>query len=288
MKTKLFLFAAVVLALLAGSFAYADNIYVSFNNGTIEKLDSSGNKSTFASGLGEDPGAGSGLAFDSSGNLYASNKANGTIEKFDSSGNRTTFVSGLAGMGLAFDSGNIYVADWSNVKKFGLSGNLLQTFTSPAGAWGHCFVDVAIDSSGYLYVPGENDYAITKFTPDGNYSNFANIDYPSGIACDNQDNIYVSGYITGTITKFDSNGNRSTFVSGLSSPTGLAFDSSGNLYIANHWGYTIEKVDPSGNRSTFADYTSLQILPCFIAVQPIPEPATFLLLGFGIVVLRRK
>ena len=41
-----------------------------------------------------------GLAFDSSGNLYAANLTGvigGTIDKFDSSGNRSIFASGLDG-----------------------------------------------------------------------------------------------------------------------------------------------------------------------------------------------
>jgi sugar lactone lactonase YvrE len=91
-------------------------------NGTIKKFDSDGNGSTFASGIYQ-PG---GLAFDSSGYLYASNDT-GTIDKFDSSGNKSTFASGLNyPVSLAFDSsGNLYATNWvsETIMKFDSSGN---------------------------------------------------------------------------------------------------------------------------------------------------------------------
>jgi DNA-binding beta-propeller fold protein YncE len=96
------------------------------------------------------------------------------------------------------------------------------------------------------------------------------------------DYIYVSCY--GTIEKFDSSGNRSTFASGLYS-MGLAFDSSGNLYAAEYDYGTIEKFDSSGNRSIFASGLNS---PMFVAVQPIPEPATAIIMALGAVMLKRR
>jgi len=70
-------------------------LYVAnFFEGTITKFDLNGNKSIFASGL-DSP---SGLAFDSSGNLYGANlSSSGTIVKIDPSGNKSIFASGLNG-----------------------------------------------------------------------------------------------------------------------------------------------------------------------------------------------
>jgi len=46
------LFTVTTLVFLASAIAHADYIYVScYGNGTIEKFDSSGNRSVFASGL---------------------------------------------------------------------------------------------------------------------------------------------------------------------------------------------------------------------------------------------
>ena len=101
--------------------------------GTIDKFDSSGNGTIFASGLGACVGVD--LAFDKSGNLYASElyNGNGAIEKFDSSGNGAIFASGLSvPVGLAFDSsGNLYAAEIfdGTIGKFDSSGNR-STFAS--------------------------------------------------------------------------------------------------------------------------------------------------------------
>jgi DNA-binding beta-propeller fold protein YncE len=77
------------------------------------------------------------MAFDSSGNLYASNYAVNTISKFDPSGGfLTQIMSNLTSpKGLAFDSsGNLYAANSGNntISKFDASGNFL-TFWSTGG-----------------------------------------------------------------------------------------------------------------------------------------------------------
>jgi hypothetical protein len=200
MKKLITICVAAVLVLLTSVIAHADYIYVSCY-GTIEKFDSSGNRSTFASGLYS-----RGLAFDSSGNLYAADNGINTIDKFDSSGNRSTFAS------------------------------------------------------------------------------FSTMDGGIGLAFDSSGNLYATDYGYGTIEKFDSSGNRSTFASGLYS-MGLAFDSSGNLYAAEYDYGTIEKFDSSGNRSIFASGLNS---PMFVAVQPIPEPATAIIMALGAVMLKRR
>ena len=70
-----------------------------------------------------------GLAFDSSGYLYAASWLSGTISKFDSSGNGTTFFVSRFDRptGLAFDSsGYLYAASWlsGTIEKFDSSGNM--------------------------------------------------------------------------------------------------------------------------------------------------------------------
>ena len=150
------LFAVTVLTLLASAITYADNIYVScYGNGTIDKIDSSGNKSVFASGLNKPVG----LAFDSRGNLWAAEggtggNGDGAIDKFDSTGNRSIFASGFNSLqSLAFDSsGNLYVSSYwdDTIEKFDSSGNRSIFATGlyrPEG--------LAFDSSGYLYLADE-------------------------------------------------------------------------------------------------------------------------------------
>lgn len=77
----------------------------------------------------------SGIAVDSSGNVYASD-ANGNVQKFDSSGNYISQFTGIQGTTghLAFDLlGNIYASvNFNFIKKYNTSG----TFISQWGAYG--------------------------------------------------------------------------------------------------------------------------------------------------------
>ena len=161
---------AVLLFMFAvtASFAHADNIYVSnAGNNTIEKFDSSGNGTVFASSGLDWP---RGLAFDSAGDLYVANQDNNTIEKFDSSGNGTVFASSGLDMpvGLAFDSaGNLYVASWHSdtIEKFDSSGNGTVFATASSGLAGP--EGLAFDSSGNLYVANYWSDTIEKFNANG-------------------------------------------------------------------------------------------------------------------------
>ena len=258
------LFTVTMLVLLASGLAQADDIYVSCwgnsgYDGTIEKIDSNGNRSTFASGLDYPTG----LAFDSSGNLYVANCNGGTIKKFDPSGNGTVFASGLSSpWSLVFDSGgNLCVANCGGgtIEKFDSNGNR-STFASCPTPLG-----LAFDSSGYLYVSNVNmgSETIEKYDSNGNGSTFVSGGIPDGLAFDSSGYLYVADY-SGIIKKYDSNGNWTIFASGLNIPMGIVFDSSGNLYVVDNISGTIEKFDPSGNRSTFA---SGLIYPQLIVIQ---------------------
>jgi DNA-binding beta-propeller fold protein YncE len=122
-----------------------------------------------------------GLAFDSSGNLYAANANSSTIEEFAYSGGTlnkdgTIFAGSSSGLntplGLAFDgSNNLYVANFvgNTIEEFAFNGGMLNangtTFASsglnnPAG--------LAFDSSGNLYVANNFNATIEKFSSTGN------------------------------------------------------------------------------------------------------------------------
>ena len=90
------LVAAVALLCVSSPFARAaDLLFVTLSDNTIVKYDTTGNvgatiqatQATFASTNLNSP---QGLAFDSSGNLYAANNTGNTISKFDPSGNFLT------------------------------------------------------------------------------------------------------------------------------------------------------------------------------------------------------
>ena len=243
------LFAVTMLVLLASGLALADNIYVSsYNEDNIYKFDSSGIKSTFASGL-DGP---TGLAFDSSGYLYVADyKDMGRIMKLDLSGNMSTFASGFT-----------------------------SDLDSPFG--------LAFDSSGYLYVANQGGPGtIEKFDASGNGTIFASgLHSPAGLAFDSSGNLFVTSHSSSTIEKFDASGNGTIFASGLNGPTGLAFDSSGNFYAASWKSGTIEKFDSSGNMSLFA--SGLGNPSCIATQIPEPASAILIGLGCLFARLRRR
>jgi sugar lactone lactonase YvrE len=232
------------------------NLYATFNSNSIVRYNSNGKRYLFAT-LTSSP---KGIAFDNSDNLYAATD-NGyvdTIEKFDSSGNETTFASGIDGAprSLAFNGSScFYTVDGSNILKIDMSGNV-STFASGL-------------SSNYLH----------------------------GLACDSIGNLYAAfeSKVPGnnsTIIRFDSSGNYTTFASGLYMPFGLAFDNNNNLYVTDMDSSgeigsrgIILKFDPSGNGSVFA--TGLDDSPTAIAIY-VPEPASMMILALGGLILRRK
>ena len=195
-----------------------------------------------------------GLAYDSAGNLYFSDQGNHSIRKIDTSGNITTFAgSGISGStdgqglsasfnnpyGIVFDQAdNLYIVDnlIRKIRKIDPSG-YVSTF---AGNGTASLIDgqgteasfnkptnIAIDSSGNLYVSEYGSSSIRKITPDANVTTFA-----------------------GTGSRGSNNGQGTS--ASFDRPYGLVFDSSSNLYVGDYGNHVIRKIDPSGNVTTFA------------------------------------
>jgi hypothetical protein len=66
---------------------------------------------------------------------------------------------------------------------------------------------------------------------------------------------------------------------------GLAFDSSGVLYEALASGNAIEKISSTGTLLGFLSTPGTFSSPAFIAIQQVPEPATWILVALGAVAL---
>ena len=168
------------LILFAGSASLpaVDLLYLSVNN-SIVTYDTTGNDgatiagtvATFANTNLSSP---QGLAFDSSGNLYAANASDNTISKFNSSGGYISSISGLSGPeGLAIDStGNLYAANFDNdtISKFDSTGGYVSSNSStldiPFG--------LAMDSTGNLYAANLGDNTISKYNSSGVYLSSTN------------------------------------------------------------------------------------------------------------------
>jgi sugar lactone lactonase YvrE len=187
-----------------------------------------------------------GLAIDAGSNLYVADTNNHTIRRVVPSTGIVTTVAGLAGnsgsadglgslarfnypSGVAVDSaGNLFVADTENhtIRKIAPSG-MVSTVAGLAGASGWADgtgsaarfdspSDLAVDSSGSVYVADTDNFTIRKVVPStGAVTTLAGLAGTSGSA--------------------DGSGSAVRFFH----PAGIAADSSNNLYIADTDNHTI-------------------------------------------------
>lgn len=283
-----FLFAIVGL-LATSTIAHGVVIYVADSgSNTVLKFTSPGVSSIFASGFNNPRG----LAFDQSGNLYVANGSGNTITKIQTNGSTSVFAStGLNDpRGIAFDHlGNLFVANSGNntIWKYDASGAGALFGTSAFSANGP--FGLAIDSGNNVFVAGFNE--IERFTPSGVRSVFLSgysyVNNPVGLAMDATDHLYVVNYGSASISKFALNGTGGFFASTIpnSGPTNIPYgvavnDADGKVYVSivqNNIG--IEQFTPAGSASVFA--SGGMSLPTFLAIEPVPEPGTAILLAVG-------
>ncbi len=170
-----------------------------------------------------------GIALDTSGNLYIADFLNNAIRKVTPAGVVTTPYAGFdLPYGIAADgSNNLYVAD--------TGANLIQKITASTGtvstlAASTSFSEplgIAVDSLGNIYVADTGNNIIRKITSGGTVTTLAG----NGTAG------YLDG--TGTSAEFDN-------------PSSVAVDSFGNVYVADHNNEVIREITPSGTVTTLA------------------------------------
>lgn len=223
-----------------------------------------------------------GVEIDSSGNIFVSEDSPNRIQKFDSSGNFITMLEGVYGpLSIASDqSGNIWVTkgnegmfDYVIAAKYNPPLSVQLDTIEKSGAVAR---DIALDSSGNIYITDITEDAVHKFDSDGNYvasfgstgsgdDQFSN---PLGIYIDELDNIYVVDNVNDRIQILDTSGNFIAHwgVSGINegefdNPYGIAMDSEGYLYITDLGSENrIQKFSTAGvYQDEFLDFESYPI-----------------------------
>ncbi len=190
-----------------------------------------------------------GLTLDGSGNLYIADSGNYSIRKLTPGG----IISNVAGNGYRGNSGD--------------AGQAVFAQLSAAQ-------DIALDSSGNLYIADTGNSSIREVSSTGTISTFVSptvspyIAAPVGIVADASGNLYVAdsggnkvfrvtaqGVATAVVGTGDQgysgDGGQATKAQ-LFLPRGVAVDAAGNLYIADVYNSRIRQVSSTGTISTFA------------------------------------
>jgi DNA-binding beta-propeller fold protein YncE len=217
----------------------AGNVYAanSFVGGTIEKFDTNGVGTIFASHLYPSYG----IAADAADNIYVAYDNENLIYKYAPNGSGGVFTTnGLnVPLSIAFDNlGNLFVVNSGTnpIVKIDAAGqsSVFATATDITKTFGP---GLAVDPANNVYVLGDSvGNTIVRYTPAGTPSNFGDdpgpTGNPKGMAFDSATNLYVANFLTGTIYKFDRFGNGTVFASGLNEPVAIAIRRTGSVAVA--------------------------------------------------------
>jgi sugar lactone lactonase YvrE len=193
--------------------------------------------------IGAQLGYPTGIATDSSGNLYVADQINQKVRKI-SSGIITTIAGGGTSLGdggvptsaqllqpeaVAVDgSGNVYIADTAASRIRKISNGIITTYAGTG---------------------------VQSYTGDGGPATSAAIGWPVSLAVDTLGNLYIADQFSNRVRVVSSNGTITTFAGGGSSasdgivatgaqisPVGIAVDTSNSLYIADQLNRKIRKI----------------------------------------------
>jgi trimeric autotransporter adhesin len=235
------------------------NLYVSVfsvTGSTVVRIDASGAVTTRAGSgslaYGDNGPANqarlnhpSGVAMDSSGNLYIADRDNNRIRQVSTGGAIVT----VAGTGVSGNTGDGAAA-------------IQAQLNSPSS--------VSVDSAGNLYIADTGNQRVRKVTTDGRISAATNLGLISPVYAipDSAGNVYIADAGAGKILKAASNdGVPATVLTGLVSPRGLALDQSGNLYFTDAGAARVSRLAPNGTLTSLGN--GIWSIPRGVAVDSV-------------------
>jgi DNA-binding beta-propeller fold protein YncE len=213
----------------------------------------------------------SGIATDTSGNVYTCEQLHNRISKFDPSGNFLAKWDSLGCLGLGVDAaGSVYVAErtQNRISKFDSNGALITrwgTLGTGDGQFNNPRYVAVNRSKGLVYVTDSKNYRVQVFDTNGNFqwkwgSEGADPEQFSGIGAfgiaidQSNDDVYVTNPSSLEVKKFDSFGNflfewgtLGKYLGEMRWPRGIDVDRFGSVYVADSDNERIQKFDSSGN-----------------------------------------
>lgn len=232
-------------------------------NGTVTTLAGKAGSAGAVNGLGalarfNRP---SGVAVDSSGNVYVCDRSNQCIRKISPAGEVTTFAGSLGAAGSA-------------------DGSASQArFRQPRG--------IAVDANGVIYVADTDSHTIRKILTDGTVTTLAGLslttgssdglgslarfNLPTSLCVSSDGNLFVADTSNHTIRKVTMAGEVTTFagLAGLSGnvngdrsvakfnrPSGVCITASGDLLVSDTFNQSIRRITSSGNVTTLSGATA--------------------------------
>jgi uncharacterized protein (TIGR03437 family) len=189
-----------------------------------------------------------GLATDLSGNIYIADPQGHRVRQVSRAGVIRTIggtgqpgFSGDGGLaasaqlnspyGLAFDRGNLYIADLGNgrVRRVTPDGIISTIAAAPLISPRN----LAADNAGNLYVSDFDGHAVYRIGNGGALVPLVSsgLRYPTALAIDRAGVLHIADSENHLIRKYE--GGRLTSIAAAGTPTGMAFDAAGALYIAD-------------------------------------------------------
>jgi sugar lactone lactonase YvrE len=275
-------------------------------DGLVYKIEPSGKKSIFASGLNQP----NGIAIDGDGNLYVAEVGRDRITKITPTGDQSIFYqfpnSRDNPEALAFGpDGSLFVGGTINSQSQFDPNYVYRISTGVASPYAVVGVQenlgIAIASDGVMYVSdlsATQSAAIWKVSGENQSEIYAQGGFvlgPWGLALDRQSRIYAADALGGVIDRFTGapNGVERSVYAEILQPYSLAFDRGGRLFVGQEDSVSI--ITPGGQQRVLASGFS-SVRGIAISEAPdfeAPEPTSLALvvaafIGIGLATRRRN